>query len=169
MGHDRGEVAAPLGLFGELPDRGQHRPFDGDANGAVGGVARSAQRLRKIVGGAERLGGAPDDLREDHAGVPPSAHQGSAGHLARKLGAIVVSRPFERVDDRPHREREVGARVPVRHRIDVQVVDPAPVGLDRRQSAAGELQHTLSHAVTRTSSTTTSTAATGRPVSRSTS
>ena len=166
---DRSQVSPALGLLGELADRGQHRPLDGLADGAVGGVARTPQRAGQVVGLAEGLGRAPDDLREDHARVPARPHQGGPGHLAGELGAIIALGRLERLDDGSNGEREVRARVAVRHRVDVQVVDPPTVGVDRRESAAGELQHALPHAVTRTSSTTTSTAATGRPVSRSTS
>ena len=168
---DGSQVSPALGLLGELADRGQHRSLDGLADGAVGGVARAPQRAGQVVGLAERLGRAPDDLREDHARVPPRPHQGGPRHLAGELGAILALGRLERLDDRAHGERQVRARVAVRHRIHVQVVDPPPVGVGRGERTPDELGHPRPPLtpVTRTSSTTTSTAATGSPVNRSTS
>ena len=144
-----------LGLLGELADRGQHRPLDRLADGAVGGVARAAERGREVVGAAERLGGAADDLRQDHARVAAGAHQRGARDLVgeRRRGRRPVE-PSSASTIGADREREVRARVAVGHGVDVQVVDPAPGGLDRRERAARELEHALpSCASSRTSST----------------
>ena len=131
-------VARILGLLGELADHRQHRPFDGPAHGAVGGVARGAEGAAdrgrvEQPGLAERLGGAPQDLREDHARVAASAHQRRARELLRERRAVGGRRGVEHLHDRARGLRQVRARVAVRHGIDVQVVDAAAVRLERRE------------------------------------
>jgi hypothetical protein len=64
-------VARVLCLLGELPDHGQHRPFDRAPHRSVGGIARRAKgaadrRGVEQAGLAERLGGPAQDLGEDH-------------------------------------------------------------------------------------------------------
>src|SRR5581483_7647563 len=80
-------------------------------------------------------------------------------------------RLVERFAQRANRQREVRAGVAVRNGIDVQVVDPLPSRLERgergRDPGANRLE--IRHADFLTSSMCTSTATTGRPVSRSTS
>ena len=102
----------------------------------VRGIARAPEGARDVVGLGERLGGAADDLREDDARVAARAHQSCARSLARKRGAIAVVGVLERLDDRPHRQRQVRARVPVGNRVHVQVVDALPRRLDRAQRGA---------------------------------
>ena len=58
--------------LGELPDHRQHRPLHRAAHGAIGGVARGPEGAAdrggvEQPGLAERLGGAAQDLGEDHA------------------------------------------------------------------------------------------------------
>ena len=163
---DRREVGAVLGRVGHRADRGQHRPLDRLLHRAIGGVARRAEGLGEIVALGERLGRAADDLREDHAGVAAGAHQRRARDLVREAGAVVGAVLVERLVDRAHGQRQVRAGVAVGHRVDVEVVDPAPVRLDRRPRAVDELVHALlPHALCLTRWMTTSTAATFRPVS----
>ena len=120
---------------------------------------------------AEHLGGAAQDLGEDHARVAPRSHQRRARELLRDRGAVGRGRGLERLDDRASGQRQVRAGVAVRNGIDVEVVDPAPVRLERLQGGPRELARAieLRHAERLTSSMCTSTAATWRPVSRSTS
>ena len=77
---------------------------------------------------------------------------------------------LERLDDRAHRERQVRARVAVGNRIDVEVVDPLLVRLEVAKRQARDLPGPIQvHEERLTSSMRTSTAATERPVCRSTS
>ena len=153
--------------LGHLADRGQHRPLDRLLHGAIRGVARRAKRARKVVVHGERLGGAANDLREDHARIAPCSHQRSARHLSGEAGAVVGAVAVERPCDLAHRERQVGPGVSVRDRIDVEIVDPAAVRLDRRARAVHELADEGPHALCLTRWMMTSTDATSSPVSRS--
>ncbi len=171
-----GRLPAPrLGLVGQLADRGQHRPLDRLADGAVGRVGRAPDGARQVGALAERVGGAADDLREDDARVAARAHQRRAGDLVRERGAVGRGRALERLRDRAHGQRQVRAGVAVRHRIDVQVVDPAAVRLHRGEGRPGQAARELEVALRghpsdrRALSMWTSTAATGIPVSRSSS
>ena len=169
-------VAGILGLLGELADHRQHRPFDRAPHRAVGGVARGAEgaadrRGVEQPGLAERLGGAAQDLGEDHARVAARAHQRRPRQLLRERGAVGGGRGLEHLHDRARRQGQVRAGVAVRDGIDVQVVDAAAVRLERRERCLPELAGPLELASRdrRTSSMCTSTAATVSPVSRSTS
>ena len=170
----RREVAAALGLLGELADRGQHRPLDRAC--ARRGRRRRSPRAAPAASSSETRSdsAAPRMICERITpGVPARAHQRGTGDLVGERRAL-VARPDSSSASTTARdgEREVGARVAVGDRVDVEVVDPAPVGLDRGEPAAREREHArahAAHAVTRTSSTTTSTEATGSPVSRSSS
>ena len=169
-------VARVLGLLGQLPDHRQHRPLDRTPDRAVGGVAGGAERTpdrRRVEqpGLAERLGRAAQDLGEDDAGVAAGAHQRGARQLLRERRAVGGSRGVEHLHDRARGQRQVRAGVAVRDGIDVEVVDPAAVRLERRERGLAELLGPLElrHADLRTSSMCTSTAATRRPVSRSSS
>ena len=141
-------VARVLGLLGELPDHAQHRPLDRAAHGPVGGVARGAERAAdrggvEQPGLAERLGGAAQDLGEDHARVAARAHQRRARQLLRERGAVGGGRGVEHLHDRARGQRQVRAGVAVRNGIDVQVVDPAAVRLERRERRLPELLRPL--------------------------
>ena len=168
-----------LGLLGQLPDDGQHRPLDRLPHRAIRRVARPSQRgrerrrvdRRRL---AENVRGAPDDLREDHPGVAPRAHQRGAGDGACDGRPVGGRRRLERLDDRAHGQGQVRSGVAVRHGIDVQIVDPAPVLLQVRERRRRELADAveiglLRHEPRLTSSMCTSTADTVKPVSRSTS
>ena len=169
-------VARVLGLLGELPDHGEHRPLDRAPHSPVGGVAGGAERPsdRRCVeepGLAERLGGAAQDLGEDDAGVAARAHQRRPRQLLRECGPVVGGGGLEHLHDRARGQRQVRAGVAVGDGIDVEVVDPAAVRLERCERGLAELLGPLElrHADLRTSSMCTSTAATWRPVSRSSS
>ena len=164
-----------LRRLGHLADHGQHRSLDRAPDGPVGGVARGAEgtsdhRLVDRVALAENVREAPHDLAEDDARVAAGAHQRGPGELVRDRLVPVGGRLLERVDDGPHRERQVRARVTVGDRIDVEVVDPLLVRLEVEQRLTGDLAGPVEvHDERLTSSMRTSTAATERPVCRSTS
>ena len=169
-------VARVLGLLGELPDHRQHRSLDRAAHGPVGGVAGGAERPsdRRCVeepGLAERLGGAAQDLGEDDAGVAARAHQRRPRQLLCERRPVGGGGGLEHLHDRARGQRQVRAGVAVGDGIDVEVVDPAAVRLERCERGLAELLGPLElrHADLRTSSMCTSTAATRRPVSRSSS
>ena len=67
---------------------------------------------------------------------PPSsaAPRDQAGEGGAVRARVAVT--FERLHDRANRERQIRAGVTVRHRVDVQVVDPAAVALERAQRCA---------------------------------
>ena len=133
-----------LGRLCHLADHGQHRPLHGPPDGAVGGVARGAKGagdhgLVDRIALTEHIGEAAHDLAEDHAGVAAGAHEGGAGELPRDRLVPLGVGLLERLHDRAHREGEVRARVAVRDRVDVEVVDPLPVRLEVAQCEAGDL------------------------------
>ena len=105
----RGREAAvllALPLLGHLADDGEHRPLDRALDRSVGGIARTPERTAKawcarVVGTTEHVDEPADDLREDHARVPSSAHQRSARDLLRDRLAAFGARFVERLDDRP--------------------------------------------------------------------
>jgi hypothetical protein len=116
-------------------DGGEHRALGGVADGRVGRVGgtgeggRHQHRVHQLAGPRRQLlRRAPHHLREDHAAVPARAEQRSARNRAHDLVAadLVHRRLGELVqllDDRAHRQRHVVARVAVRDREDVEVVD----------------------------------------------
>ena len=138
-------AGARLRLLCELADDREHRSLDWLANRAVGGVGSRAEGAGQhlfvdlALLGAERLGGAADDLGEDHARVAASAHQRRPRHLAHDRGTVGRGRAGEVLDDRPARERQVRARVPVGDGVDVEIVDPAAAALERLERDAGDL------------------------------
>ena len=172
---------SPLRLLGELTDDGEHRSLDGPANGSVRRVGGSAQRAgdQLLVDSVRRLGedvgDAAHDLGEDDAGVASGSHQRRPGDCVGECRTIGGFRRTDRVRDRSHGQREVGAGVAVGNRIDVEVVYAAPARLERGEPAADEPADSLEvrlrghFPLVRTSSTCTSTALTCSPVSRSTS
>ena len=101
----------------------------------------------------------------------PRAPISAARESSRATASWPVGvRLLERVDDRPHGEREVRAGVAVGDRIDVEVVDALLVRLEVAEREAGDLTGAVEvHDERLTSSMRTSTAATDSPVCRSTS
>ena len=146
----RGElgVARLLGLLGELADDREDRPLDRPADCAIRRVAGAAQGTpypvgvnRSLLG--ERLDRSAQDLGEDHARVAARAHQRRSRQLLRERGTVRCGRSLERLDDGAGGKGEVRARVAVGHGIDVQVVDPVPVRLERRKSRTRKLARPL--------------------------
>ena len=114
---------------------------------------------------AQHLGESPHDLAEDDAGVAARAHQRSPGELLRNRFVAGCARALERLDDRADGQCEVGSRIAVRNRVDVEVVDALPVCLEVAQRGAGDLLCAVEvHEERLTSSMRTSTAATVSPV-----
>ena len=100
VGAEPGFVGLEVGeLAGErvrhLAEDGQHRPLGRLADRVVGGVGGTGEgrgdqhRVDQLAGPARQLlGGAADDLAEDHAGVAARAHQRRPGQRLDELGAI---------------------------------------------------------------------------------
>ena len=132
-----------LGRLREDADGGQHRALDRLADCPVGGIGSRSQRPRDGLA-VDRLCAATDDLREDHAGVPARTHQRGAARLARKNCPVLCGRRFQLVANRPGRQRKVRAGVAVRHRIDVEVVDPGSAPIERGDGPANEAEDSLS-------------------------
>ena len=93
-----------LTLLRHLADNSEHRSFYGAPHGAVGGIARRAERLREHRGVdllvlGQHIGKATDDLREDDARVPARPHQRGATQLLsnRRLptGAGLLERLYD--------------------------------------------------------------------------
>ena len=145
-GGGRPAVLLPLALLRHLADDGEHRPLDRPhaltAAYAVSLAARRRERERRLD--TSRLAERP---RRSHATIcekmtpelPSRAHQRRAESRPSRLLAVRRRDASQRLDDRAHCQNEVGARVPVRDRIDVEVVDPTPVRLEVAQCAAREV------------------------------
>ncbi len=134
----------PLALLGHLADDGEHRPLHGPLHRPVRRVARATEgtaqkgRADPFVL-AEDLHEPADDLREDDSRVPARPHERRPGHVLGDGLAVGRPRRVEGLDDRTQRQREVRAGVPVRDGIDVEVVDPAAVGLEVLERAPREV------------------------------
>ena len=135
-----------LSLLGHLADDRENRPLDRPdvAHRAIAGVAPGPKRCgeRGSAHGVRRpdaLREAAKDLREDHARIPLPGAERNVEHLVRELRGGGGGRRLDRLDHAAQREDEVRARVPVRHRIDVQVVDPLPVRLEVLERRTREL------------------------------
>ena len=134
---DRGSAGRErLGPLGERAGDRQDRALLRIPHGRVAGVARPAQDPRER-GRVDRplyrsLPQRPgDELREDDAGVPARAHEDGAADV----GAGIA---LERVDGRAHGQGHVRPRVPVRDRVDVEVVDARAARLERGERGARE-------------------------------
>ena len=148
-----GELAGDR--VGHLAEDGQHRALGRVADRLVGGVGGAGEgrgdqhRVDQLAGPAgQLLGGAADDLAEDHAGVAAGAHQRRPGQRLDELGAAdLVDRlaveAVELLHHGPHRHRHVVAGVAVGDREDVEVVDllaaRLEVGVSARDDAAEAL------------------------------
>ena len=122
-----------------LAHDGEDRPLGRLAHRAVGLIGRAGQggadqhRIHQLAGAAgELLGGAPDQLREDHAGVAAGTEQRGAGDRGDDLlAADVVDRaalggtrqPVQLLQHRAQRQHHVVPGVAVGDREHVQVVD----------------------------------------------
>ena len=133
VGVEVGELAGDR--VGHLAEDGQHRPLGRLAHRVVGGVGGAGEgggdedRVDQLAGAAgQLLGGAADDLAEDHAGVAAGAHQRRPGQRLDQLGAadlvdLEAVEAVELLHHRAHRHRHVVAGVAVGDREDVEVVD----------------------------------------------
>ena len=134
---------------GHLPHHREDRALRRRAHGAVGAIGRARHRgtdqdrVDELAGARDQLlGGAADELGEDHAGVAAGAQQRCAGDrvddlLAADLveRALVLGEPVELVEHRAQRQRHVVAGVAVGDREDVEVVDLLPPRLERAECA----------------------------------
>ena len=77
-----------------------------------------------LPAGGHPLAHPPQELREDHPGIATGPHQGA---VADGLADLVQRRPrahaVQLVDHGLEGQGHVRARVPVRHRVDVEPVD----------------------------------------------
>ena len=119
-----------------LAEDGEHRPLGRVADGLVGGVGGAREgrgdknRVDQLTGpGGQLLGGATDDLAEDHAGVAAGAHERGPGQGGNELLAadlvdgLAAVEPVELLHDGVHRHRHVVAGVAVGYGKDVEVID----------------------------------------------
>ncbi len=118
-----------------LAENGQHRALGRLAHRLVGGVGGAGEgggdedRVDQLAGAAgQLLGGAADDLAEDHAGVAAGAHQRRPGQRLHQLRAadlvdLEAVEAVELLHHGAHRHRHVVAGVAVGDREDVEVVD----------------------------------------------
>ena len=124
-----------LGGLGRRPHDREDRPLDRAHDGLVGRVGRPGAARRDVgrAGGlevAERVGEAPQDLGEDHAGVAPGAHQRAVGDGLADLGHVLGGPPSS-WHHRLEGQRHVRAGVAVGDRVDVQPVQLVLVGAQR--------------------------------------
>ena len=116
-----------------LPDHGEHCALGRITHRLIRRVGRPREcgrdehRVHELARSArELLGGAANDLAQDHAGVSPGAHQRRADYGVTELVAVGGDRlPVQAVEllhHRLHGQRHVVARVAIGDREDVQVV-----------------------------------------------
>ncbi len=126
-------------LVGHLARDGQHRSLCRIAHGrvrAVGGIRERGADQRRVDQlarpGDELLGGASNQLREDHAGVAARAEQRRARDrlndlltpdLVDRARAVCALQPVELLQHGAQRQGHVVARIAIGDRKDVQVVD----------------------------------------------
>ncbi len=136
-------VGHALRRLRHLADHGEHGALDGLLDGAIGAGGAFGESFFEI-GRGEVCGAAPhvteaaDDLRQDDARVAARAHEralGDGGGYGRDAFDVALLELFE---DGAHGERQVGARVAVRHRIHVEVVDDAALRLDGGEGGADD-------------------------------
>ena len=134
-GVERGVVpAGRLGSFCGLAHDGEDGALHRAHHCLIGSVGSLAQR-RRDLGSAdgfercERVGHAAQDLRQDHAGVAPRAHERAVRH---RLAHVVHPRGVADLGaHRLERQRHVGPGVAVGHRIDVEQVELVLVAPER--------------------------------------
>ena len=124
-------------------------PSAGVAHRAVGAIGGARHRradqhgVDELAGARDQLlGGAADELGEDHAGVAAGAQQRGAGDRVDDLVAadlverpLVLGQPVELVEHGAQRQHHVVAGVAVGDREDVEVVDLLAACLELAESA----------------------------------
>ncbi len=140
-----------------IPHDRQNRALGGPGHGSVRlfrGAAEGSSELPRThgTGGRGGLAQAPEDLGQDHARVPPGGEQrGPSDDRAELFEAGSISRPGDRRHHGFLSEEQVGARVAVGDRVDVERVQFVPVlpeGLDIRLHGPPEdrpIKATLHH------------------------
>ena len=151
----RGAVLDPRrGRVGRRPRHGQDGALDGAGDrlvAEVGGPRQEAMHGGPVESvtvreAAEDLARTAQDLRQDHAGVAPSAHQGAGRHRPGRLidprGAD-RARPalVDRLAGGLHGQVEVGAGVAVGHREHVEGVDLHPCVPQAAEGPLGPVAH----------------------------
>ena len=114
-------------------DRSRHRGIcvtRGHLQAAAQPIAVASVDIRcaASIGLGNTVGQAAQDLRDDHAGIAPRAEDGPVGHRAQRAARGVCRVRAEGVSRRTHGQRQIGPRVTVRNRIDVQIVDLVLMG-----------------------------------------
>ena len=129
---------------GDLTEDREHRPLDrvphrlvsrigrlGEGRGDEGGIDRLARA------GSELFRSTPDDLAEDHSGIPSGAEQGRPGQRRDEFGPTdLVERAsvvevLQLLGQGPHGHRHVVAGVAVGYGEDIEVVDLLPSRIER--------------------------------------
>src|SRR5215208_7330748 len=138
------------GSQGRILDYGEHRALDRFANRGVGSLPCAFEPGCEGPGVqgspvGQYLACAPDHLREYDPGVSPRAHQRGPGTGPTRLleASVGLARGF--VQRGFQGEQHVRARVPVRHGIDVEIVDPGDLGLDGRVGCSNHGGHLYRH------------------------
>ena len=134
---------------GHLAHHGEDRALRRRAHGAVGAIGRARHRrpdqhrVDQLARARDQLlGGAADELGEDHAGVAAGAEQRRAGDRVDDLLAadlversLVLGEPVELVEHRAQGQRHVVAGVAVGDGEHVEVVDLLSPCLELAESA----------------------------------
>ena len=114
------------------------------------------------------LADAAHDLRQDDARVAARAHERALGDGGRDGRHALDVALLQLLEDGAHGEREVGARVAVRHRVHVEVVDDAAFRLEGGQRGLDDGDGGAADAQSCRSSTRTLISPTGTPPTCST-
>ncbi len=136
--------------MGHLTDDGQDRSLGGLADRAVGLVGGAGQggadqnRVDQLTGAARQfLGGAADQLREDHSGVAAGAEQRRTGDRGDDLVAPDLidraalggpGKPIELLQHSAQGQHHVVSRIAIGNWEHVEVVDLLATVLERRQT-----------------------------------
>ena len=126
---------------------GQDRALGRLHDRLVGGVHAVLHRVGELRGVAalhalQPLGDAPEQQRQDHAGIPARAAQHGAGGLVRHLAHTAVAHLAQLRRRGGDGQGHVGAGIAVRNRKHVQLVDGLFIRLQRLVSAQ---QHLAEH------------------------
>ena len=149
-----GVLGGPAGALGGRPRDGQDGALDGPAHGGVPGLRGQRHALGEDQRGpvlrpglAEPLAQRADQRGQDHPGVAAGAEQRAPGERGERRAHVRRRRRGGRVPaDRVEQggaggldgEVEVGAGVPVGHRVDVERVDLLAGLTERGEGQVGE-------------------------------